>query len=160
MSEEMGIFSEGALEAFRKKNPAGVRKKPTREICTCGHSMNFHKPVGEKVYCSPGRGGCKCENPEAVLEAENTRVFMYGTTGLGVDHALAKGILASIDKGFGFKWIAGDAPKCVKCGDDAVNPYPISIRVVKDPEGNDRSVPTAAPGIFNKILCASCFSQI
>lgn len=160
MSEEMGIFSEGALDAFRKKNPAGVRKKPTREVCACGHSMNFHKPLGEKVYCSPGRGGCLCEEPSPVLEAESTRVFMYVTTGFGSEHALAKGILASIDKGFGFKWIDGDAPKCAKCAGDAVNPYPVAARVVEDPSGSARLVPTAAPGVYNKILCASCFSQI
>lgn len=70
-----------------------------RRICICGHAMSRHhfNDFTGGHYCKPGQLACACINPRAVIEVPNTRYFMRKSHGSGPKHALALGVVASIE---------------------------------------------------------------
>ena len=68
-SERFSVFVE----------KGGLKKKRSREICTCGHSMNYHKVAKDNsglTTCSAGNTDCGCIEAKPVLEVDNLRYFM------------------------------------------------------------------------------------
>ena len=119
------------------------RRVATREVCICGHSMNYHTEVAGESGCKPAKVRCACREARAVLRADNLRKFLSATTGDGMDHALAKGILASQKSGDGYEWI--ESPLlCDRCQEVVELPIPIDASSV-------------VPGA-NKILCGECYN--
>jgi hypothetical protein len=148
-------LSKLALEKYQDED--ALRKKKTREVCVCGHSLNFHTVVeGAGVTtCNPAKMLCKCSEVRAVVKADNLRLFMYVTSGVGAEHALGKGLVKSVAKGAGFQWInAGGEltaePCCDICRGVTAEPLPVAVDVVT-------GRPTTGTSSVNKIVCLSCY---
>lgn len=149
--EVLSPLDPRALEKF-KTDHAKVER--SREVCVCGHSMNFHSEVGGGFICSPAKMTCKCSKPRPVLTAENLRLFMYSTTGVGAQHALGKGILASISRDSGYAWLE-DPIKCDRCLEPTDAPIPVSAA----PTGVEKSIlPIDESGTVDKIVCVGCYT--
>lgn len=129
MDEILSPLSPGAREVFKAKD--GMKKVRSREICTCGHSVNAHNPRadGGGTSCKSGQTPCGCMELRPVIEVDNLRHFMFSTGGTcyGLDHALSKGILMTTDNDYGFRWLVGDEAVCDKCAE--VTPFPIPVAI-------------------------------
>ena len=151
-------LSPGAREVFAKNG--GLRKKRSREICACGHSMNYHKVAKDGsglTTCSAGNTDCGCIEAKPVLEVDNLRYFMYATTGMcyGLDHALSKGILMSDENDYGYRWLSGENAVCDKCAEVTPFPIPVAIDRITKKIALDGSIGNN----YNRIMCQSCFIE-
>lgn len=152
-----GIYSEDAVKRFKKAAP--TRAGRTKEICICGHSINYHKEGldGGPSVCGPARMSCKCQRLRPVLLADNRRLFLHSTSGSGELHALGKGVLASLAAEAKVEWINGTLPLCDKCEKPAEDPYPISL----EPVYGDGVVVGYREGKksheYNSLLCKDCY---
>jgi hypothetical protein len=149
----IGPGSPGAMEEFLKQREhvKFVARGGSREVCVCGHAMGHHSTLPNgRTACTPGNTRCKCHNPRAVLKVENLRMFMYTTTGVGIEHALGKGMMASLSRKFSYVWIE-DPLKCDWCSFPAEDPISISL---KDGYISDSSE------FDNKIVCRECVGKI
>jgi hypothetical protein len=141
-------MSDEALEKFTAGQSTRIK---SREVCVCGHSMNYHTDVpGRGSVCAPARiSSCRCAEGRPILEADNLRLFMYITTGTAEDHALGKGVNASRKRGAGFRFLENPL-KCDGCLEVAQGVYPVAI----DPDSQRLSNTSTR---INKILCKTCF---
>lgn len=151
----MNPLSREAAEAYMKKisGPQSSRRRKNRQICICGHSVNFHTEIGGRSVCSPGRMTCRCMTVRAVLESDDIRLFLRNTSGVGAEHALGQGLSACVARGVVFEWIE-NPPLCDMCtqptGDGL---YPVSV----NPHTGQLS--DISTGI-DKIVCAACFLML
>ena len=107
---QMGLDPEEESEKL-----SSTRRKVERVICTCGHPKSRHQFLKNGTSsCQPGMMSCPCVIWNPVLKVEDTRPFMWKTTGIGPEHALTKGIIAMNQKKISGEWLP-DAYKCVKC---------------------------------------------
>lgn len=141
-------FSSEALAQFKAEREGG-RKKRTRQVCACGHSMNYHSDDYGTMMCKPAQIPCNCKHPRAVLEVENLRLFLHSTTGYGAGHALGKGVLSSLDRGSSIKWVEGSV--CQSCGVEQMELVPVSL--------NEQAVPLTKSGPINVAVCWDCFNE-
>lgn len=144
----LGISVEEAREADER-----LKTKPTRDprICLCGHAINKHNIVRGEVQCVPSRYWCPCKNMRAVIEVEDTRMFLRKTTGPGVEHALVRGISALAEHGKEVTWI--ETPTCDRCKttEGKITPVPIN--------GYSSNVAYEATGL-DALLCAKCMEDV
>lgn len=100
MGHVITIDDDPAILLMRGRRKANV-------ICSCGHSEARHiqLPGRETQMCDGARGTCKCRTMELVLEADDARVFMYGS--LGKIHPLVAGMLSLKAKGKSWTWKPG-----------------------------------------------------
>ena len=151
--EVLSPFSAGAVEHFMKQRNEDGRKSRVREICACGHSMNFHIDLNDgsgRFTCKPGQQICSCVNRHAVLRADNLRLFMHSTTGIGVDHALGKGIMSCLIKDAGFEWIENPLA-CDGCQGVMAEPIPIGM------DARTGRIRKIASGEINLVVCKDCY---
>lgn len=144
----MGIDPD---EAVKKDNVLSRRSKKDRRVCVCGHAMNRHYEImSGRWACKPSRMDCRCETARAVLEVEDTRVFLRKTNGPGIEHALSRGLAALHFAGKTAEWI--DGPTCDACQKSGkqVIPAPISgAKRVAYQETKD-----------NALLCTDCLEKL
>ena len=145
------LSQEAADEYLRKMEvPRSSRRRSNRQICICGHSLNFHTEVGDRTVCSPGRMTCRCVKVRAVLKADDIRLFLRNTAGVGGDHALGQGLVACVARKVGFSWIESP-PLCDMCTRVMVDGvYPVAIN---PHTGGLSDISTG----MDKLVCASCF---
>lgn len=148
-AEPFDLFTDEALEEFVASQTKRVR---SRNVCACGHSMNFHKEIGGRQMCTPAKMHCRCVNPRAVLAVENLRLFLRSTEGYGKKHALGKGILASRNKGAAVEWVSSE-PCCDDCGVVTAELAPVSVNTT----GSDRVRVVKESGQIDKLLCEECY---
>lgn len=147
--EFLSPFSSEALTRFEAEREGG-RKKRVREVCACGHSMNYHSEMNGILMCKPAQIPCNCKHPRAVLEVENLRLFLHSTTGYGAEHALGKGILSSRSREASILWVGGEAV-CQSCGEVHSELIPVAL--------NDQAVPLTKSGPINVVVCQGCFVE-
>jgi hypothetical protein len=150
--EEQTALSPYSAEAIRqfKEEREGGRKKRVREVCACGHSMNYHtEMVDGSIMCKPAQIPCNCKNAKPVLEAENLRLFLHSTNGVGNLHALGRGIVSSLTRGVSFRWLNGGL--CQSCGAEESELWPISL--------NDQAKPLEKSGPINVVVCQGCYVE-
>jgi hypothetical protein len=154
------VLSPLAPEALEKFRVEKVVRPKTRGVCVCGHSMShhYHSGADDTWSCSPGKTYCACGEGRAVIVADNLRLFMYMTTGVGRDHALGKGILACIESGSEFKWIDGHA-SCDLCHNETDLPIPVAVNIHNGADGATVAFPSNSSESKNAILCIDCFNQ-
>lgn len=150
-------LSKLALEKYRDED--SLRKKRTRDVCVCGHSGNFHTVVPEVgiTSCHPAKMTCKCTELRPIVRADNLRLFMYTTSGVGAEHALGKGLIKSIAQGAGFQWIGVDGglssvPLCDICQEETIEPLPVAVDTVT-------GRPSAGSTAVNKVVCLGCYTS-
>lgn len=140
-------FGIEEVEAAEEKISSQGRLDRDQRICACGHPMTRHWTEQGKTYCKPSKLECPCkfESHRAVLKAANTRRFLCKTVGTGPEHALARGILASVKAGEKIEWLIDMV--CDFCGEkDRLYPSPvIAPKTV-------RYVPTG----YDALLCGKC----
>jgi len=149
--EPFDLFSDEDLQELLADME---RPKKSRNVCSCGHSINAHSEVGGRHLCTPGRIYCRCAYPNPVLEAENLRLFMYTTDGLGTGHALSRGLYASKMRNSSTRWLNNPAV-CDNCSKelDGIHPVSINTAVPESPRIVRES------GHVNKLLCKECYDK-
>lgn len=145
------------------KHEEEVGKRPRRDprVCICGHPLSRHEFISAtgQYMCTPAKVTCSCTFNVPVLTAQDTRLFLRKTTGPGKEHALMRGISASLLAGKDIEWI--DKPQCGACGtSDAakrieVAPFNGSNRIVYDQNGGD-SAYFAMQIKRNAFICSEC----
>jgi hypothetical protein len=123
------------------------RSDRDKRICACGHPMARHWTELGRTLCKPSKMECPCkfESHRAVLIAGDARKFLRKTEGPGPEHALARGILASVDSGNSVEWII--EMECDFCKKTAqLSPVPIT---------QSRSIAYRATG-YDALLCREC----
>lgn len=150
-AEPFDLFTDEALAEFIASRE---KKEKSRNVCACGHSMNYHKELGGRHMCTPAKMFCRCANPRAVMTVENLRMFTYGTDGYGKAHALGKGILACRKTGAAWTWVA-EEPCCDSCGALTSELSPVSVNI------NDVERPRVVKesGQVDKLLCEECYGK-
>jgi hypothetical protein len=144
----MGISVDEAHEADER-----LKDRPTRDprFCLCGHAINKHTTAAGVITCQPSRMFCPCKNIRAVVEVEDTRLFLRKTTGPGVEHALVRGISALAQVGKEAKWI--EPPKCDRCSttEGQIIPTPMNL--------HSKTVAYEATGV-DALLCTTCREEL
>lgn len=123
-----------------------------RRVCLCGHPLARHKEARGRVVCQPSRMSCACADAQGVLEVSDTRLFLRKTSGIGVDHALVKGLAASVEAGATVKWIVD--VECSKCGSGDALPVGL-MQTVGGRVGIAMENPQAT-----RFLCAGCIEEM
>lgn len=145
----LGIDPEEAIAVDKEKT-----KKATRDdrICICGHAVSRHKvdPYSGIIECIPSRMRCPCQTPRPVLIAEDTRLFLRGTTGPKSEHALVRGMAALAMAEKECSWI--DEPKCDKCGTAEGPIFPVALTK------NLKVAYEMTP--INQLLCNACLEEV
>jgi hypothetical protein len=100
--ELLGINVEDAIETDKKRTEAKPRDP---RICLCGHAANKHNMDSGEVQCVPSRYWCPCKKLRPVVQVEDTRLFLRKTNGPNQEHALIRGIAASVVASKEVKWI-------------------------------------------------------
>lgn len=121
-----------------------------KRVCICGHGVTKHTDVAGAVMCKPSRMECPCKKVRAVLDVEDTRVFLRRTVGGGAMHALSRGLSALVMAGKSAKWIV--ELKCDRCQaiDQIVTPVPVT---------QSGHATTYATG-YDALLCQSCREEV
>jgi hypothetical protein len=140
----MGVSVDEAIEADKSQKD---RKPRDPRVCLCGHAINRHTTPAGVVYCKPSQLDCDCKKIEAVIEVEDTRLFLRKTNGPGLEHALIRGMSALADAGKEAKWLV--PIECAKCKttEGAIMPAPINI--------HSSTVANESTG-YNALLCQDC----
>lgn len=146
-------LSAEAIEKFLKAKEASKERK-SRFVCACGHSMNYHTEIGGMHVCRPTKMRCRCTNPRSVLDVEDLRQFTYTTFGYGSEHALGRGMTASVVKGKAVKWVE-ETPLCDSCLKVVVG-SPIAVSL--DTRGEIPRL-VKESGQVDKLVCEECFQR-
>ena len=137
-------------EAAEEKIASQGRTDRDKRICACGHPMARHWTELGKTLCKPSKMDCPCrfESHRAVLIAGDARKFLRKTEGPGPEHALARGILASVKDGLSVEWLI--EMQCDFCKKETqLSPAPIDV---------DRNIRYQATG-YDALLCKECRSS-
>jgi len=163
--ELLGITPEQAEEMVANHEAKGKRDS---RVCVCGHPGGSHYPTsfvaGEenlpierfekgRVGCQAGKTPCECDEFQWVLTAKDVRSFIYKTLGPGPDHALARGVSATIKRGIPIEWRAGIV--CFTCGKPSSEVGPILPIAY-----NERGVEASRSTNQNRMHCAGCRERI
>ena len=143
-----------AAEIFLEREKKGLKgngRRTERTVCSCGHSMNYHARVGEVSICTPAKMDCKCKVERPVLVADNLRMFLNNTSGVGVEHALGKGLVASVARKVNFSWVESPL-RCDMCMGEMSEPIPVAVSL------ND-GMPTDKSTGVDKIVCMTCYVE-
>lgn len=114
--KKMGLDPEEAIQADQRLSRMR-RKSP--HICVCGHPVSSHT-VDESsnppsVFCKPSKMNCHCNQVLPVLYAEDNRLFWRKTNSYGNEHALIRGITASMSAGKKVSWLLAEHVICYDC---------------------------------------------
>jgi hypothetical protein len=146
-------MSAEALEMYRDGK---LRKVKDKRVCACGHPMSYHGQAGDIEICTPAKGRCRCTKSREILKTNNLRKFMYTTEGVGVNHALGKGIATCRVEEVAFEWLVDGhmsrEPKCDMCLAEMLEPIPVAVDVVFDRPAN------ASTGV-DKLICVGCYAS-
>jgi hypothetical protein len=131
---EDAIAKDAALTKARSKSPY---------VCLCGHPVSSHTPDPEdesKTVCKPTRMWCHCTSLNPVLKVQDTRKFYRKTNSYGVEHALIRGIVASMQADKNTEVIEERykcmIPKCkVKGSSSAIHPVLVEYGLPNFPKG-------------------------
>lgn len=140
-------FGQEDSEAAEIKISEQGRSDRDKRICACGHPMARHWTEQGRTLCKPSKMECPCrfESHRAVLVAGDARKFLRKTEGPGPEHALARGILASVQDGKNVEWLV--EMKCDFCQKEGpVSPCPVTV---------GRSIEFKATG-YDALLCREC----
>lgn len=150
----MGLSLEDMEDAEKQLELMGQRRYKTNDnrICVCGHGVGRHTVLSGVVYCKPSRMECPCKKCRPVIEAEDTRKFLFKTNGAGSMHALSMGILASGKEGRSVRWIVDLPLTCDRCGDASENIVPVPVTQT----GRATSYATG----FDALLCPKCRVEV
>lgn len=153
------VISPLAPEALGEFVVERKTRSKERGVCSCGHSMNRHYQTAEGQWsCTPTRIYCGCRQGNPVLTAKNLRLFLFKTTGAGIEHALGKGILACIESGSEFEWVGG-APVCQACKTVTDSPIPVSLDTYGVGEdGKALTRPVNQSSKYDVVVCPSCYT--
>ncbi|MGA1717683.1 MAG: hypothetical protein ACO38Q_02630 [Aquiluna sp.] len=147
--ESLGINVEEAIETDRRLMKKGPRDN---RICVCGHAVARHKTdeFSGITECKPSRMYCPCDSPRAVLEAEDTRMFLRQTNGPKSEHALVRGMVALVVAEKEAKWL-DDPLLCDKCQKRG-NISPVAL--------TKNNKIAYEPSSKNALLCDSCIEEL
>ena len=147
----LGSFDFDVEDVKKVEERKYEAKHRDARICVCGHPMTRHTIVNGLVFCKPTRLECPCKTTKPVLEAEDVRYFIRRTQGPGPEHALARGIFASINAGKGVKWII--EMSCDRCNEvrEDLTPAPVTQRGV---------ISYDEPTGFDALLCRQCREEM
>ena len=150
--EALGISVEDMENAEKELESKGLRRYryTDNRVCACGHGVTKHTVTNGVVYCKPSRMECPCRKMRPVLEAEDTRRFIYRTNGSGPMHALTRGIMSCIESDKAVTWIVDLA--CDRCGEKTGNVVPVPVTQ------NGRASSDATG--FDALLCPVCREEV
>jgi hypothetical protein len=144
-------FTIEELKAADEKIRKAGRTDRDKRVCICGHSISSHQKFdGGLVLCTPSRIDCRCKEVRPVIKVSDVRLFIRKTLGPGPEHALSRGMLASIERGNSVEWIV--ELKCDRCGTEGpVSPTGVTQSgiVVYDQDTG-----------LNALLCQECRTEI
>lgn len=161
-TDTFGALDFGAEEVA---TAAANRKINQRNggVCICGHAAGAHShyaPAGHPDHeaalregrstCIPSKIKCDCLEYQQVILAEDLRQFRFSTKGPGIDHALAQGLAASLDKGKKTEWAPG-VLQCVSCKQGPE----VGVKLSPVAYHPDRSEAYAGTSI-NVLICQEC----
>jgi len=153
---QMGISPEDVDKNWHKREKY---REEDRLICSCGHAKNRHTVEADFVTCNPSRTNCSCGLFVPVLKVQDTRDFLASTKGHGVEHALIRGLRASIKKEHSATWV-DEHYKCGKCGvsghDTALTITPLE----GSPETGLRKSIEIEFARYNGFLCDDCWDTM
>lgn len=111
---DMGITDIPAAIELDKKITNNRRISPY--VCLCGHPVSRHSRLEDGDYvCKPSRMYCHCTKVYEILEAEDTRPFLRKSNSYGAEHALARGLIATLAAGKNCSWVTVNS-QCFDCG--------------------------------------------
>lgn len=150
----MGLSLEDVEEADRQLELQGKRRYRQNDtrVCVCGHGVGRHTVLGGVVYCKPSRMECPCKKCRPILCVEDSRKFLYKTSGAGSMHALSLGILASAREGKSVQWLLELPLTCDRCGSTSENIVPVPVTQT----GRATSYPTG----YDALLCPKCRVEV
>lgn len=156
MLAQMGITPEDVDSTWDKRQPYDPN---SRVICSCGHAKNRHAIEDDFVTCNPSRTPCACGMFIPVLKVEDTRAFLATTKGPGPEHALVRGMRASLERNKLVEWIDGQ-PKCGKCGAFGYEKQLTITPLEGSPETGLRKSTQIEFARYNGFLCDDCWDLI
>lgn len=150
--EAMGISVNDMEDAEKTLELKGLRRYryTDNRVCACGHGVTKHTVTSGVVYCKPSRMECPCKKMRPILEAEDTRRFIYRTNGAGPMHALTRGIMSCIEADKKVTWTV--ELKCDRCGEKPGTVVPVPVTQT----GRASSEATG----FDALLCPSCREEV
>jgi len=143
---QIGMTVDELKKAEEELSQVRPNRGRDNRICVCGHRMSAHTVVGGAAFCRPTKMECPCKKPRPVIEAQDTRCFNYKTSGSGALHALARGMLACVEREKSFKWIIPLV--CDRCGSAAERLVPCAVTQ----RGQAVSYATG----YDALLCEEC----
>lgn len=160
VDDVIGITDE-MVQAYRDAKAAKNRAGRDRRVCVCGHTGKAHfttdgssvdNPTGT-VGCQAGRVPCQCNSFKWVLTADDVRSFIQKTDGAGSDHALMRGIVSTVNRGFAISWREGVACfNCKRPTEEVGNLTPIAY--------NERGFEAFRSTNINMLMCEGCRENI
>lgn len=147
--ELLGINVDEAIATDKKRTETKPRDS---RICLCGHAVNKHSLDAGEVQCVPSRYWCPCKKLRPVIEVDDTRLFLRKTNGPNKEHALIRGIAASVVAEKNVKWIAE-----VTC--DICHKGTHDAKIMPVPVTEFKTVAYEATG-FDALLCEGCLEKI
>lgn len=119
--------------------------RPSRIICSCGHSAKMHKVLqAQGVVCIPPSGYCGCVFPIKAMVVSNGKYFFGTFEGQGLNHPLARNLRKLVESGGSFShfWQKG----CMICGASArLSAIKFNVSGFPDPRGT-----------VTLLVCTSC----
>jgi len=144
---DIGVEKEEMAE-YMESLRTGVGN-PARQICICGHGITRHHRNESNSYCNVAKSWCYCKEAFPVLESEDLRPFIYTTSGVGKEHALAKGLFALSKLNKNASWLIRIA--CFKCLKEQCCLTLVSLsKELRVKKGS---------GFSNALLCDACFLE-
>lgn len=147
---QIGMTVEELKEAEEELAKVGSKRDRDSRICVCGHRMSAHTVIGGAGFCRPTKMECPCKTPRPVIEAADTRCFNFKTNGSGGLHALARGMLACVERGKSFRWIVPLV--CDRCKKEADRLIPCAV----SQRGQSMSAATG----YDALLCEDCRREV
>jgi len=157
MDEVVSPLDPVAVGRYLKERDEKGYMVRVREVCVCGHSVNYHKDLSDgtgRRACKVGQQFCACSEMRAVLRTDNLRLFMHTTSGVGDKHALGKGLVSCLIKGASFEWLESPLT-CDSCNELVDAPVPVSFSELN---GEIRVMVTQS-GKRNFIYCPTCYAE-
>jgi hypothetical protein len=101
------------------------------------------------IRCQAGKTPCECQKFLYVLRATDIRSFIQKTTGPGKEHALAKGIASTLERGIRVEWREDIA--CFYCGK-----APVEVGALIPIPYNERGGEAFRSTVENRLHCEGC----
>ncbi len=159
----MGITQEDVDRFVETRKLKGVKRDA--RVCVCGHGANAHfsptlggpadiaeYPAGS-IHCQAGKTPCDCQQFVYVLRASDIRSFIQKTEGPGKDHALAKGIASTMNRGVKIEW--RDDIACFYCGKP-----PKEVGALIPIAYNERGGEAFRTTTVNRLHCQGCRTAV